>query len=251
MEALVPFLIVCPLTFLAGFVDAIAGGGGLISLPAFLMAGLPPHMCLATNKMSSCMGTALATVRFALMGYIRGTRVVPCVLCALGGAALGARVALALSAEVLTWVMLVMVPLTAIYVLRPKSLQEKEGALPPRREMAVAALVAFTMGAYDGFYGPGTGTFMMIGFMTLAHLPLNEAAGLTKATNLSTNLAALVVFLLHGQVWLLLGLMAGLFNMAGAWLGVSLFASKGLKAVKPVIVTVLVIFMIRMLAELL
>ena len=248
---LMPFLVVCPLVGLAGFVDAIAGGGGLISLPAYLMAGLPPHMCLGTNKLSSCMGTALATVRFALRGFIDWRGALPCVACALVGSALGAQSALLISDEVLRWVMLAVVPLTALYVLRPKSLRPPEDPRHARQAVGICALISVCIGFYDGIYGPGTGTFLMLGFMTVAKLGLNESAGITKAVNLTTNIAALTVFLLNGQVWLLLGLTAGLFNMLGAWLGVTLFTGKGIKVVKPIILVVLVVFFVKMLVELL
>lgn len=251
MEALIPFLIVCPLTLIAGFVDAIAGGGGLISLPAFFMAGLPAHAAIATNKMAACMGTAVATGRFVKQGFVNWRKTLPCVGFAIVGSALGAQIALAFSDELLRWVMLIIVPATAAYVMWPKSMEPREDELPMRRALAISAASAFAIGVYDGFYGPGTGTFLMLAFISLAGMKLNEAAGATKVINLTTNVSALVVFLVNGQVWLLLGLVAGLFNMLGAWLGVNLFNGKGMKAVKPIMLAVLAIFFVKTLAELL
>ena len=112
------FMIICPLVFLAGFVDAVAGGGGLISLPAYMIAGLPVHMAIGTNKLSSGMGTALATWRFARNGYIIWKQAALCVLCALLGSSAGANLALMISDEYFKVIMLVILPVTAFYVMR-------------------------------------------------------------------------------------------------------------------------------------
>ena len=124
------FLIVCPLVALAGFVDSIAGGGGLISLPAYLISGLPVHACIATNKLSSSMGTTVATVSYARSGFIDWRLALPCSAAALAGAALGANIALLISDAVFRAIMLVVLPLTALYVLRKKELFTGEGRKP-------------------------------------------------------------------------------------------------------------------------
>lgn len=250
MESILPFIIVCPLALIAGFVDAIAGGGGLISLPAFFMAGVPAHVAVATNKMMACMGTALATGRFIKQGFVNWRLALPCAGVAIAGSAAGANLALAFSDEALRWIMLVIVPLTAAYIMRPKSMEPPETLPPAGRMMALSLIVAFAIGVYDGFYGPGTGTFLMLAFTSIAGMALNQAAGATKVVNLSTNVSALVVFLINGQVWLLLGIVAGLFNMLGAWMGVSLFNGKGAGAVKPIMLVVLVLFFAKTLIEL-
>ena len=118
----IQFLIVCPLVFLAGFVDAVAGGGGLISLPAYMIAGLPVHYAIGTNKLSAGMGTAITTGQFARKGYIPWKQAVFCVFCALAGSSLGARMALLLEDGIFRIIMLFILPLTAIYVTRSKAL---------------------------------------------------------------------------------------------------------------------------------
>ena len=123
---LLHFVIVCPLVFLGGFVDAVAGGGGLISLPAYLIAGVPPHNAIATNKLSSAMGTTLTTVRFARKGFIPWRQAAVCVVFAFIGSSLGAKLALRLDPEIFTLLMLVILPLVAVYVLRGKSLGQGE-----------------------------------------------------------------------------------------------------------------------------
>ena len=244
------FLIVCPLVGLAGFIDAIAGGGGLISLPAYLIAGLPPHAAIGTNKFGSCCGTVVATWQFARHGFIRWKQAVPAVALALVGSWLGARLALMVDPGTFKIIMLIILPLTGVYVLNKKALQASNPPYSVRRTMLIVALLSFVIGVYDGFYGPGTGTFLMLLLTAVAHVSLNEAAGLTKVINLSTNVAALVVFLTHGVVWMPLALAAAAFSVVGNYMGAKYFVSKGTGFVKPVIFIVLSLFFVKLCYEL-
>lgn len=250
---LLHFLIVCPLVFLAGFVDAVAGGGGLISLPAYMMCGLPVHTAIATNKMSSSMGTALATWRYAASGFIDWRLAPLCVVCAFVGSAGGANLALLIDEKILRALLLIILPLTGLYVLKSQSLQKKPNApvrQPNRRRIhLLAALAALFIGVYDGFYGPGTGTFLILLLVGLAKMPLTQANGLTKVINLTTNLAALLVFLLNGQVLLPLGLTAGCFSLAGNYFGTRCFTDRGAAIARPIILVVLLIFFIKTVSE--
>lgn len=244
---LLHFLIICPLAFLAGFVDAIAGGGGLISLPAYLLAGLPVHMAIATNKLSSSLGTATACWRYAKMGFVNWRLAPGCVVAAFVGSALGANLALVIGDGVFQKAMLIVLPLTALYVLRCQGLANDldKPRYAFRITLALAVAAAFAMGVYDGVYGPGAGTFMILLLSGLAHLPLQEANGLTKVINLTTNLAALLVFVLNGQVIFLLGLVAGVFNIAGNLAGSACFVQSGARVGRPLILLVIAIFFAR------
>ena len=150
-------------------------------------------------------------------------------------------------------VMLVVLPLTAMYVLRGKALQETEEreAYPMRKTLVIVMAAALLIGVYDGFYGPGTGTFLILILTGAAHMDLRKANGVTKAINLATNVAALAVYLLNGKVLLPLGLTAGVFSIAGNYIGARFFSSKGAKSVKPVILIVLTIFFVRELLQIL
>ncbi len=245
------FLIVCPLTFLAGFVDAVAGGGGLISLPAYLIAGLPVHFAIGTNKLSSGMGTALSTARFAKKGYIPWKQAPFYAACALLGSSLGASLALMLDDGVFKIIMLIILPLTALYITRSKALGEEKPPFSARKTLLTGMAIALGIGVYDGFYGPGTGTFLILLLVSAAHMRLQTANGISKVINLTTNITALAVFGSEGKVLIPLGLTAGLFSIAGNYLGTSFFNQSGAKAVKPIMLTVLAIFFIRILSELL
>lgn len=246
---IIAYLIVCPLSFVAGFVDAIAGGGGLISLPTHIIAGIPIHNSIATNKLSASMGTLLTTAKFAKDGLIPWRTALPAVLFAILGSSLGAHLALILDADIFMMVMLVILPLTALYVTRKKSMEEKE-SYPFRKTIFITGFIAFLLGIYDGFYGPGTGTFLILLLVGLAHVKLSQANGITKVINSTTNVAALTVFLMNDVVWITLGLVSGLFNMAGNYLGARYFEKGGAKNVRPVIMFVLTLFFCKVVYEL-
>ena len=245
------FLVVCPLAFIAGFVDAIAGGGGLISLPAFVFAGLPVHQAIGTNKLASSLGTTIATVRYAMSGYMVKAFVAVGVACGLSGSYIGSNLALLADDVVFKAIMLALLPFAAFFVLRTKDLDAFSAVEIPRgRAVGITAAVALVVGVYDGFFGPGTGTFLMLALTALAHQDVRTAAGTTKAINLSTNVAALVVFLVNGTVLLPLGLAAGAFNIAGNWFGSGSFKQRGSSIARPVMLVVIVLFAIRLVHDL-
>lgn len=246
---LLHFLIICPLTFLAGFVDSIAGGGGLISLPAFLMAGVPPHLALGTNKLSAVLGTATSVWRFSKHGFIQWKKVFWFVAAALAGSTLGANLALQVSEQIVEYLMLVILPVVAFYVLRNKKMGEeiKAANLPEKRSFWIALTAALVIGLYDGFYGPGTGTFLLLILTGAANYTMKEAAGTTKAINLASNAAAVITFLLNGKVLYSLGLAAALANIAGNYLGSGMVMSNGQKIVRPLILIVLSILFVKIL----
>lgn len=244
------FLIVCPLVGLAGFVDAISGGGGFISLPAYLLSGIPPINAVATNKISSAMGTSLATARYYKMGYISAKKTIPAAVLALFGSWIGASLALHLSDSFIRIAMIVLLPLVAIYVLKSKRLSDGVGdEYSPAKTLLITTAIAFPIGIYDGFYGPGTGTLLMTLLIGAAHYRLNDAAGTTKVINLCTNIAALATYLFSGKALLVLGLTAGLFNIVGAHLGTKCFSEKGAAVAKPMIIIVLCIFFLKVAIE--
>ncbi|MCD8051475.1 MAG: sulfite exporter TauE/SafE family protein [Clostridiales bacterium] len=243
------FFIVCPLIFLAGFVDAVAGGGGLISLPAYLIAGLPVHMAIGTNKLSSGMGTALTTWRFSRSGYIPWRQAGLCVVCALIGSSAGANLALLISDGFFRILMLFILPLTAFYVFRCKTLEVQKAPYGPRKTALLSIAAAMVIGAYDGFYGPGTGTFLILLLTAVAHMDLRSANGVAKVINLTTNLTALAVYLLNGKVIFVLGLTAGLFSLAGNYIGTRCFDKGGARAVKPLMLAVLTLFFVKICWE--
>ena len=244
------YLIVCPLVFLASFVDSIAGGGGLISLPAYLLAGVPVHSAIATNKLSSATGTVISTARFVKNRYA-DMKIAPwSMAAAVAGSLLGANLSLHTSERVLQILLIVLLPLIAFYVLKNKDLEpELPFSLPRRRQYLIVAAASFVIGAYDGFYGPGTGTFLLLIFTGLAKMDLRTSSGNMKLVNLSSNVAALATFILAGKVVWGLGLTASLFSAAGHFLGSGMVMKNGTRVVRPLIVIVLVLLFLKILTE--
>lgn len=249
---LTKLLIICPLVFLGGFIDAIAGGGGLISLPAYMLAGLPPHNAIATNKISAGCGGFVSVVKYGMAGCIPLKECLFTVPCALIGAATGAKIALAIDDGVFRVILLVVLPLTALYVLTSKGLKEEKPlpALKASKFYTVACIISFVLGIYDGFYGPGTGTFLILLFTGIAHMQLKKAAGLAKAINFATNVGSLATYLFSGKAIFMLGIPAAICSMLGSRLGSGLFLKNGTRIVKPVMLTVLCVFFIKTITEL-
>ena len=215
---MIPFLIICPLTFLAGLVDSIAGGGGLISLPAFLLAGLPPHNALATNKLASSIGSTASTVRYCTHGYFDKLIVLPSIFCAL------------------------------LCVLTNKKETVQDSSFPTWKRIMIVCTCAFPIGMYDGFYGPGTGTFLLLALTRLAHMDVRTASGNVKLINLSSNAAALFTFLFNGQVLFAPGLAGAAFCLAGHYVGSGLVMKNGTKIVRPIIIVVLILLFIKVVS---
>lgn len=245
------FLIVCPLVFLAAVVDAIGGGGGLISLPAFLFAGLPPHMAAATNKLSSSCGTTVVTARLIKNKLIDFRLALPSVVMAIIGSSIGAKAALLIPDEIFLRIMVVILPICAFFVLN-KKLFNDEGSDDIQvnvKTYACAMISALVIGMYDGMYGPGTGTFLIIAFTVFAKISIKKANGQAKVINLTSNITSLIVFLINRQVLIPLGIAAAVCNMAGGYIGAGLAIKNGSKITKPCILLVLSILLVKIIIE--
>ena len=236
--------------FLASFTDGVAGGGGIISVPTYFLAGLPAHLALGTNKLSSGLGTAVSTARFIRGGYVDWKLAVPSVALALYGAHLGTRLQLALDETYLKWLLLIVLPVVAFVVLRQKKLPEERGEMDERRRAAIVWAASFAVGAYDGFYGPGTGTFLILIFCNLAKMDLRTASGNVKLVNLASNMGALFTSLANGKVFIVLGLIGAAASVAGHYIGSGLAIKNGSRIVRPVILIVLILLAVKVITEL-
>ncbi|MBQ6974554.1 MAG: TSUP family transporter [Oscillospiraceae bacterium] len=236
--------------FLASFVDGVAGGGGIISVPTYLIAGLPAHLALGTNKLSSCIGTAVSAGRFIKGGYVDWKLGVPSIVLALAGAHLGTRLQLALDERYLKWLLLVVLPIVAVVVLRQRTFPEERGEMPETRRAAIVLAASLIVGAYDGFYGPGTGTFLILIYCNFAKMDLRTASGNVKLVNLASNIGALVTSFLSGKVFIVLGLIGAVASIAGHYIGSGMAIKNGAKIVKPVILVVLALLAVKVITEL-
>ena len=244
-------LIVCPLVFLAGFTDSIGGGGGLISLPAYLLAGLPAHQAIATNKLSSTSGTIFSTYRYFKSGYLDLKLATPAIVMALLGAQIGAHFALIVDENIFKLLLMLVLPIVAIYLLFHKNSDSKVKELSLGRRIIIVMIISLLVGAYDGFYGPGTGTFLIILYTNLAKMDILVASGNAKIVNLASNISALSAFLFSGNVIVGLGLIASVFSIAGNLLGSAIAIKEKGRITKPIILIVIILLMLKLTIELL
>jgi len=241
--------VVCPLVFLGGAIDAVAGGGGLITLPAYLLAGLPAHLASGTNKCGSTFGTLLSTSRFLKRGNVHVPSALAGAAGALVGAWAGARLNLIVPEQILYYVMLAVVPVMAVFLLLKRDLgqEDRSQTLGRLQLMAMALGIGLVIGGYDGFFGPGAGTFLILAFTGLCRFDLLTASGNTKVANLASNLASLVTFALAGEVMWSVGIPAALCSVAGNFLGSSLALKGGAKIIRPMFFVVLALLLARLI----
>ena len=234
--------------FGAGFVDAIAGGGGIITLPALLFAGLPPHLALGTNKGQSVFGSFSALVRYTRAGLLDRKLAKLTFPLGLIGSPIGAQLVLWVSPSSLRGIVLVLLVGVAIFL----ALQGGPGKPrePVSRPMLVAGIVAFGLSIYDGFFGPGVGTFLIVAFVALLGRTLDRASADAKAVNFASNLAALTLFASRGVVLWSVALPMALAQAAGAWLGAHVTVKGGARVVRPVALLVTVGLVARLVRDL-
>ena len=248
-------LVVLPLVFLGGFVDSVAGGGGLITLPAYLMAGIPPHFAMGTNKVVNGFGTALASFKYFRGGKIRLRPALIAGIGALAGAAVGTKIALLIPEDILKVLMLVALPCAAVLLILKKDFGKESDApareYAPREEAVRAALIGLGLGCYDGLIGPGTGTFMIMAFTMALSMDLLTSSGCAKVANLASNVASAVLFIFSGKVLWLLAVPAAVCNMLGAYCGSRYAMRGGSTKVRGMIFVVLGLLFVKMLYELL
>jgi len=221
----------------AGTVDAIAGGGGLLTLPALLLAGLPPHLALGTNKGQSVFGSFAALLRFARAGLVDGRRARLTFPLGLAGSLLGAALVLAVPPQALRGLVLGLLVAAAAFVALRRPRPRPAGTSRPPAG-AAAAVIALFIGAYDGFFGPGTGTFLIVAFAALLGDGLTRASAAAKVVNFASNLAALLVFSARGTVVWRISLPMAAAQLLGGWLGAHLAVRRGDRLVQGATVAV-------------
>jgi uncharacterized membrane protein YfcA len=232
----------------AGFVDSIAGGGGLITLPALLLSGLTPVEAVATNKLQGTFGVAAATAGFARAGHIDFKSLAPLVATTGAGAALGALLVGRLDQQALAAAMPFALIAVAIYFALAPRLRRKATSAPLSMK-AFALAVAAPIGFYDGFFGPGTGSLFALGFVSLMGLGLLQATANTKVLNLTSNLVSLAIFVVTGHIVYAIGLPMALGQAAGAWVGAHTAMTHGERVIRPLLIFISVAVALRLLFD--
>lgn len=234
--------------FFAGIIDSIAGGGGLITIPALLLAGMPPVETLGTNKLQGLFGSGSATIAYASKGHVDLRRQLPAATFALIGSALGAIAATIVPAEIMQAALPVLLIAIALYfALKPNmgDVDRTERISPFLFGLTVVPAIGF----YDGLFGPGTGSFYMLAFVTLAGYGVLKATAHTKLLNFATNIGAFGVFALAGVIYWKIGLIMGVAQFLGARLGAMLAMRIGAGLIKPLLVVVCLALAVKLLAD--
>ena len=242
------YLIVLPMVFLAATVDAIAGGGGLISLPAYSLAGLNYDFASGNNKFSSTFGTLMATIRYYRSGKLLVVPALIAAVAALPGSWLGTRAAMALGNRAMQIFMLFAIPIVGALVLFNRKTREESRPIA-KRQYPLCALIGLVIGFYDGFFGPGTGTFLIVLFTHLLGMDMVTASATAKPVNLFSNIASLATRIAAGNVLFALAFPAMACSVMGGWLGAKLALTKGAKLIRFVMLGVLVLLTVRLAME--
>jgi uncharacterized membrane protein YfcA len=230
--------------FLASLIDSIAGGGGLLTTPAMLLVGISPLNTLATNKFQSCFGTFTSTYNYYKNGLLTEPKRFLYFFLSFGGSIIGTYLVSRISNELLESIIPILLISAAVFFIfnRGPSTSNKSSSL-----LFIFNVIVILIGFYDGFFGPGTGSFFVLAFVIIKGISIMEATAITKLLNFASNFAAFLIFALKGYVIWELGLIMAVAQIGGANLGSRFAISNGEKVVRPVLVIVSILLSIRIL----
>lgn len=244
-------MFLCSAGFIAAFVDSIAGGGGLISVPAYFIVGFPPHFTLGTNKFSATGGSLTSTLRFAKSGKTDKDILKIMLPFSFLGAIAGVQTVLLVDSSILKPVVLLLLMAVGIYSFFSKDIGfEDHYTGVTRVKLIIGSLFAFIMGFYDGFFGPGAGSFIIFGLIKIYGFDFVRASGNAKALNFASNIASLILFAINGKIDYMMGVPMSVFMIFGAHFGAKLAIRKGARLVKPIFTVMSLGVAIKMVIEL-
>lgn len=240
--------LLCIAAFFAAFVDSIAGGGGIISLPAFLMTGISPHMALGTNKFSSTCASFTSSMKFAQSGKVDFKILRFLAPFTLVGSIIGAHTMLNIDAKYLNTIVLILLLMVSAYSIFSKNVGMEDKFTGLKKKLVfLGILLAFSLGFYDGFFGPGTGSFLIFGLIYIFNFDFVRASGNAKVLNFTSNVSSLAVFLINGQIDYRLGIPAAISMVIGSRLGAKTALLKGSKLIKPIFITISLCLAVKIL----
>lgn len=242
-------LLLCAAFFCAGIIDAVSGGGGLLTLPTFLLAGFPTHFIAGTNQCSCLLGSITAAFRYMKEGKIYWFTALISAVTAIPGSILGARFNLIMPERYLQMVMVVLLPVVAVVLMvhRQFGTENRVNTLSKMQQVTAAVLIGFLLGGYTGFYGAGGGTFILLSFALLNRLDLVTASGNTKVCSTFATITASLTYALSGAVVWPAAIAATVFNIAGNYIGAGLALRNGKKIIQPMFLLILVLLFARLI----
>lgn len=247
------FLFLLIASFLAGFLDSIAGGGGLIALPAYMLTGMPMHLVYGCNKFAAACGTTIATLRYWKNKMVELPVGLTAAVGAFACSTISSNLVLILNEQTLKTMMLVALPVVAIITLLNKNMgsENHSDIFSKGKKYALALFIGCLVGFYDGLFGPGTGTFALIAFCLIMKYDMRTATGNAKCLNLASNYASLVVFILAGTIYWSIAIPTAISNIIGNFVGAGVAIRKGAKVIRGMLMVVIVLLFIKMVSEVL
>ena len=235
-------LYLAPFIFFAGIVDSVAGGGGLITVPAYLAFGLHPSLVLGTNKLPSAIGTTVSSFNYVRHSNFDITFFIPLVVATCFGSVCGAKIVSLIDPAFIRLFLFIVIPCVTVLLQKSKRFgsNDQSSQFTAQALKKRGSAIGLGVGFYDGFFGPGTGTFFALSLTRFLHFDLLKATTYARCLNLTSNLAALVTFLWLGKVHVALGLCLAVFGIAGHYLGSRLAIKKGVRIIKPLLISVLI-----------
>lgn len=241
-------IFLCLAGFAAAFVDSIAGGGGLISVPAYYMAGLPVHTALGTNKFSATCASLTSSLKYIKSGNGYKPLLKLVLPFTFIGSALGVTTALEVNDKILSGIIFVMVMIIGVYSLFSKSAGMTENIKPlDKKRISLMILLSCGMGFYDGFFGPGTGSFLIFGLVHIMGFGFTKAGANARVMNFVSNISALMLFAINMKINYMYGIPVAIFSILGARLGTAFAIKNGAKVIKPIFVTMSLILSLKLL----
>ncbi|MDR1774090.1 MAG: TSUP family transporter [Clostridioides sp.] len=237
--------------FIAAFVDSIAGGGGMISLPSYLIVGVSPHLSLGTNKFASTAGACTSAVKFYKSGFVNSKLLKYLLPFTFVGSVLGVKTVLLLNQDFLYPLVLILILAIGIYTLFSKEIGNEDGFEGlNKKNLCLGIIFAFSLGFYDGFFGPGTGSLLVFGLIKIYKFDFLHATANTKCLNFTSNIAALATFALSSSIDYKIGIMAAIVMIFGAYLGTKIAINKGSKIIRPLFIIISLAVAIKMIYSL-
>lgn len=243
-------LFLCLGGFLAAFVDSIAGGGGLISMPILLMAGLPAHLALGTNKFAGAFGCFSSVYKYSKSGKTNIELLKKLIPFTILGCLLGVKCVLSISENILNILVFLMILMVAIYTYLKKDLgKEDKFESLSKENIKKGIIMAFALGFYDGFFGPGTGTFLTFAFIKIYGFDFLHASANTKILNFTSNFTALILFMFSGQILYKVAIFYAFSMILGGYIGAKVAINKGSQLIKPIFLFMAVGVAIKLLYQ--
>ncbi|MCR5290280.1 MAG: sulfite exporter TauE/SafE family protein [Treponema sp.] len=238
--------------FAAGVIDAVAGGGGLLTLPVFMLTGFPVHAIAGTNMASTVVGASVSVIKYAKNRKIYWQTALIAGAVSLIGSFFGSRLNILISEKYLQYIMIIILPIVALVIFFKKDLpcSNSVDTLSLSQKIIFSLLFGFVLGVYEGFYGAGAGTFMIFGFSLLNKLDLVTASGNSRVMALFSSIGTTITFALEGLVYWPVVLWVTTGYMLGSWIGTFIALTKGAKIIKPVFMVVLTLLFTRIIFQL-